>query len=68
VVLNSLSFPTALSQSKNLNLFDFWLTDGYPPNSLYDELLQIAYRQIDERKQEIAGLKTREDWVNRQKR
>jgi len=53
---------------ENLNLFDNWIewTDGN--NMLVHHLNKQAFVYLDIRDKEIAGLKTKEDWINRQKK
>jgi len=53
---------------ENLNLFDSWIewTDGN--NMLVHHLNKQAFDYLDIRDKEIAGLKTKEDWINRQKK
>jgi len=53
---------------ENLNLFDSWIewTDGN--NMLVHHLNKQAFAYLDIRDKEIAGLKTKEDWINRQKK
>jgi cephalosporin-C deacetylase-like acetyl esterase len=65
VFLLSRTIPVA-GQEENLLLFDRWIewTDG--KNMLVHHLNQQAFRYLDMRDKEIAGLKTREDWVMRQ--
>lgn len=55
-------------QGENLNLFDYWIewTDG--KNMLVHHLNKQAFAYLDIRDKEIAGLKTKEDWINRQKK
>lgn len=55
-------------QEENLNLFDSWIewTDG--TNMLVHHLNKQAFAYLDIRDKEIAGLKTKGDWINRQKK
>jgi dienelactone hydrolase len=53
-------------EKENLNLFDSWIewTDG--KNMLVHHLNKQAFALLDIRDNEIAGLKTKEDWIKRQ--
>jgi dienelactone hydrolase len=55
-------------QTENLNVFDSWIewTDG--KNMLVHHLNQQAFGYLDIRDKEIAALKTKEDWISRQKK
>lgn len=55
-------------QEENLNVLDSWIewTDG--KNMLIHHLNKQAFAYLDVRDKEIAGLKTQEDWINRQKK
>ena len=56
------------NQKENLNVFDRWIewTDG--KNMLVHQLNKQAFAYLDIRDKEIAALKTKEDWINRQKK
>jgi dienelactone hydrolase len=58
----------AESQAENLNVFDSWIewTDG--KNMLVHHLNKQAFAYLDVRDKEIAGLKTKEDWTERQEK
>ncbi|WP_172594508.1 alpha/beta hydrolase family protein [Mariniphaga sediminis] len=71
-----LFFPhtTCLAQKENLKVFN-WSSKGYKKiecsngeNILQLYLNQQAYNLLDRREQEIASLKTKQDWENRQKK
>jgi len=55
-------------QAENLNVLYNWIewTDGN--NMLIHHLNKQAFAYLDIRDKEIAGLKTKEDWINRQKK
>ena len=55
-------------QEENLNVLANWIewTDG--KNMLVHQLNKQAFAYLDIRDKEIAGLKTKEDWINRQKK
>ena len=57
---------SAFAQQEDLNVFSRWVewTDG--KNMLIHHLNSQAFAYLDQRDREIAGLKTREDWLNRQ--
>ncbi len=59
---------TVMGQEENLKLFDNWIEWSDGKNMLIHYLNEQAYRYLDARDREIAGLKTKEDWINRQKR
>lgn len=56
-----------IAQEENLNIFDRWIdwTDG--KNMLVHHLNTQAFALLDNRDNIINGLKTKEDWINRQK-
>jgi dienelactone hydrolase len=55
-------------QEENLNLLDNWIewTDG--KNMLVHHLNKQAFAFLDKRDKEVAGLKTKENWLTRQKK
>jgi dienelactone hydrolase len=55
-------------QNEDLNVLTRWIewTDG--KNMLVHHLNKQAFAYLDERDREIAGLKTKEDWIERQKK
>jgi hypothetical protein len=58
----------AFGQEENLNVMDNWIewTDG--KNMLIHHLNSQAFDLLDKRDKEIAGLKTKKDWITRQKK
>jgi dienelactone hydrolase len=68
IVLIMFKGDFVFGQTENLNVFDRWIewTDG--KNMLVHHLNKQAFDYLDIRDKEIAGLKTKEDWVNRQKK
>lgn len=61
------SFP-ALGQEENLNLFDDWIEWSDGKNMLVHQLNKEAFAYLDKRDKEVAGIKTKEDWIARQKK
>ncbi len=68
IVFNLFIVDILNAQQENLNLFDRWTewTDG--KNMLIHHLNDQAFTLLDQRDKEIAGLKTEQDWLNRQKK
>src|SRR5450759_2269814 len=67
-IMSRTDFVSGQAEKENLNLFDSWIewTDG--KNMLVHHLNKQAFAYLDIRDKEIAGLKTKEDWINRQKK
>ncbi len=59
------SFPV-LAQD-DVNLFDYWKYYSDAENVQYKYFCERAFRLLDERREEVAALKTREDFLKRQK-
>ena len=61
-------FVFAQAEKEDLNVFDRWVewTDGR--NMLVHHLNKQAFAYLDARDKEIAGLKTKDDWLKRQKK
>jgi cephalosporin-C deacetylase-like acetyl esterase len=57
---------TVLAQEENLKVFDRWREWSDGGNMLMRHLNQQAFRYLDTRDNEIAGLETKADWLNRQ--
>lgn len=68
IILIMFKVDFVFGQSENLNVFDRWIewTDG--KNMLVHHLNKQAFEYLDKRDKEIASLKTKEDWVSRQKK
>jgi hypothetical protein len=47
-------------------LFNFWQYYTDVENSLYKHFCSVAFEQLEARKREISGLKTKTDWLKRQ--
>jgi len=47
-------------------LFNYWQYYTDVENSLYKHFCSIAFEQLESRKREISGLKTKTDWLERQ--
>ena len=56
------------AQEENLNLFDQWVEWSSGENMLIKHLNKQAYFYLDKRDAEIAGLKTKKDWIKRRKK
>lgn len=56
------------AQDENLNVFDRWVEWSDGKNMLQHHLNDRAFELLDVRDREIAGLKTSEDWIARQKK
>ncbi|MDR0744100.1 MAG: acetylxylan esterase [Tannerella sp.] len=67
-VLLSASMYTATvhAQEGDLNVYGYWNYYGDMSNSLYRHLAEVAFRQLEARRRKVAGLRTREDWAQRQ--
>lgn len=64
-----LSAAGAFAQEKeNLKVFDNWVEWSDGKNMLIHYLNNDAFRYLDERDKEVAALKTKEDWISRQKK
>lgn len=66
LILSETNF--AFGQEENLNVLNNWIewTDG--KNMLTHHLNKQAFTYLDARDKEIALLKTKDDWINRQKK
>ena len=56
-----------LQAQDDVSLFDFWTYESDVENSLYKTLASIALEQLEPRNEEIHQLKTKENWIERQK-
>jgi len=56
------------AQEENLNVMERWIEWSDGRNMLIHHLNDKAFAMLDIRDKEIAGLKTEEDWINRQKK
>jgi dienelactone hydrolase len=56
------------AQEENLNVFDRWVEWSDGKNMLQHHLNDRAFELLDVRDREIAGLKTADDWLTRQKK
>lgn len=67
-IMSGTDFVSGQAEKENLNLFDSWIdwTDG--KNMLVHHLNKQAFAYLDIRDKEIAGLKTKDDWITRQKK
>ena len=60
-----LALGTANAQS-DYSVLGYWEYYSDAENSLYKQQSDIAFRQLEERNQEVSMLKTKEDWKQRQ--
>ena len=51
---------------EDLSVNSYWSFNGNMTNALYDHICTYAFTQINERRSYVGGLKTENDWVNRQ--
>jgi dienelactone hydrolase len=63
-----IGFVSAQPEKENLNVFERWIEWSDGRNMLIHELNRQAFTCLDSRDREIAALKTREDWIGRQKK
>lgn len=54
------------AQQENLNLFNRWLQYSDAKNALYHHLAGEAFSHLDQRTTEIAGIRSKKDWQERQ--
>jgi len=50
----------------DVKLFDFWKYYSDAENAMYKSSCKLAFKQLDDRKAEIAGLHTKDDYLERQ--
>ena len=65
---NSFVFAQKEKQRENLNVLNRWIEWSDGENMLIHHLNKQAFSYIDIREQEIAKLKTKEDWLKRQEK
>jgi dienelactone hydrolase len=58
----------ATGQQENLNIMEDWIEWSDGKNMLIHHLNKQAFKYLDEREKQVAELKTREDWADRQKK
>jgi len=59
--------PFFLSKAQDdVALFNFWQYYADIENSLYKHFCAVSFEQLEARKKEIGGLKTKSDWLERQ--
>lgn len=56
----------AFAQKEDLSVMNYWKYYNEQPAALYQHLTQKAFSSLENRKQAIAALRTKEDWVKRQ--
>ena len=57
----------ALAEDENLRVLDRWMKYTDAENSLYHFISSLAINQLEQREKEIAGLNSKEQWLQRQK-
>lgn len=57
-----------IAQDENLNVLDRWIEWSDGKNMLIHHLNDRAFDLLDKRDEEIDGLKTKKDWIERQKK
>ncbi len=60
--------PAFSQEAENLNVFDRWIEWSDGKNMLVHQLNNEAFAYLDKRDEEVARLKTKDDWVNRQQK
>jgi dienelactone hydrolase len=68
VVFTFFVFNNSFAQEENLNVLDRWIEWSDGNNMLIHHLNDQAFDFLDKRDREIAGLKSKEDWIKRQKK
>ena len=66
LLLVALSVTTQVQAQENLQLLNFYAYYSDAPNTLYHQICQQAFQQLDQRKEAIARLHTQADWEQRQ--
>lgn len=59
-------FPNILFAQDDVDLFSYWKYYSDVENVLYKHFCNVAFQQLDARKEKIKELKTKEDWLARQ--
>ena len=59
-------FPSILFAQDDVDLFSYWKYYSDVENVLYKHFCNVAFQQLDDRKEKIKKLKTKEDWLARQ--
>ena len=59
------AFLSAYTQ-EDLSVNNYWSFNGNTTNALYDHICTFAFSQINDRWAYVGGLKTKNDWTNRQ--
>ena len=60
------TFSNNYAQEEDLSVNNFWTYNGDMTNALYEHICEYAFAQIKERWSYVGGLKTKEEWLNRQ--
>ena len=66
VLLFLFSFITGFSQT-DYSVLDYWNYYSDAKNVLYKQQTELSFQSLDQRTEAIAGLRTKSDWVQRQK-
>jgi len=59
------SFPSLFAQI-DVSLFEYWQFHSDVENCMYKTSCELAFQQLEQRQSEVAGLKTREEFLDRQ--
>ena len=66
VILVFLGLFSISYAQEDLSVNNYWLFNGHTASTLYDHICTYAFTQINERRSYVDGLKTGNDWLNRQ--
>ncbi|MBR9999715.1 MAG: acetylxylan esterase [Cyclobacteriaceae bacterium] len=66
-LLLALMYGSGLRGQEISPLFDYWKYYSDHANVLYKHLSEIALHQLEKRSLEVSGLKSKEDWLERQR-
>ncbi|MDR3194523.1 MAG: acetylxylan esterase [Tannerella sp.] len=58
--------PFVHAQKEDFNVYDYWNYYGDMSNNLYEQLYAVAAEQVNRRKLQLSGLKTKDDWTRYQ--
>lgn len=67
ILLVLLSIIINVYAQDQTKVYDYWTYYKDVSNSMYESLCDIAFTQLDARKDKVSQLKTKEDWISRQK-
>ena len=61
-----LTFLLPVQSQDDVNLFDFWKYYSDAENAMYKSSCSLAFKQLSERKEAIAQLQSKSDYLQRQ--